>query len=542
MLAATPEMGAVRKGNLITDSGEPVLDEDAKALHGMGYAQELSRRMSGFSNFAISFSLICVLAGGITAFPNALSAGGPFSVTIGWLIGGFFAVIVACSMGQIASAYPTAGGLYHWSSILGGRGWGWTTAWLNIVALTFVIASVDVGVFQLFRDMVLAGIFGVDVSGWTAASLGFGVSFDVHQTIAVILIVISQGLFNHFGIRVTTLLTDFSGYLIFVVALVLIVVMFAFGATHDFSRILHFTNNTGYPGGGFYPQPRPPFVAFLVGLLYPLYTIAGYDASANTSEETVNARRAVPRAMLQAVFWSVVFGFAMAVSFITAIPDLGAAARAGAHSWFNLFNDLPLPSFLRQFLAIGLVLGNYVCALAAVTSTSRMIYAFARDNGMPFSKTLKSVSHTHRTPVPAIWFTAFLSLAAILYTPAFTALSAASVVFLYISYAMPIAAGLVAEGKTWKEFGPFSLGNLSKPFAAITVIGVVILTYAGAQPPSGVVVNYSIGISLLLAIIWFGIEHRRFQGPPIGDAIANRQAEIAKVEEEIDQVAHEPRP
>jgi amino acid transporter len=521
------------KETSITNLDKSVLDDDAKALHGMGYAQELSRRMSGFSNFAISFSLICVLAGSITAFPNALSAGGPFSATVGWLIGGFFAVVVACSMGQIASAYPTAGGLYHWSSILGGRGWGWTTAWLNIIALVFVIASVDVGVFQLFRDMVLGGIFGVDISGWAATSLGFGVSFDVRQTIAVILIVTSQGLFNHFGIRVTTLLTDFSGYLIFVVAVVLTVVMFAFGATHDFSRIFHFTNNTGHPGGGFYPQARAPFVAFLVGLLYPLYTIAGYDASANTSEETVNARSAVPRAMLQAVIWSVVFGFVMAVSFITAIPDLGAAAREGAHSWFYLFNHLPLPNTLRHFLAIGLVLGNYLCALAAVTSTSRMIYAFARDDGLPFSKALKSVSHAHRTPVAAIWFTAFFSVAAILYTPAFAALSAASAVFLYISYAMPIAAGLVAEGKIWREFGPFTLGRLSKPFAAITVIGVIVLAYAGMQPPFHVVVNYSIGIFVLLMIIWFGIERGRFQGPPIGDAIVKRQAEIAKVETQI---------
>src|ERR1035438_6179866 len=138
--------------------GERLSQDDAKVLHEMGYAQELARRMSGFSNFTLSFSLICILAGGITAFPNALSAGGGFSATIGYLVGGLFAVVVACSMGQIASAYPTAGGLYHWSSILGGRAWGWATAWLNLVALIFVIASVNVGVYQLFRDMALGGM------------------------------------------------------------------------------------------------------------------------------------------------------------------------------------------------------------------------------------------------------------------------------------------------------------------------------------------------------------------------------------------------
>ena len=99
------------------------LTEDEKVLHSMGYAQELSRRMSGFSNFAISFSIICILAGGIGAYTVSLLAlaGGGGVIGIGWIVGSVFALVVAASMGQIASAYPTAGGLYHWSSILGGK-------------------------------------------------------------------------------------------------------------------------------------------------------------------------------------------------------------------------------------------------------------------------------------------------------------------------------------------------------------------------------------------------------------------------------------
>ena len=119
--------------------------DDERQLHSMGYAQELSRRMGGFQNFAISFSIICILAGGITSFPLAISSGGGFEAGIGWLVGGVFAMVVATSLGQIASAYPTAGGLYHWSSILGGRGWGWATAWINMLGLVFVVASVNVG-------------------------------------------------------------------------------------------------------------------------------------------------------------------------------------------------------------------------------------------------------------------------------------------------------------------------------------------------------------------------------------------------------------
>lgn len=106
--------------NTAVPSAEPV-DNDVKLLHKMGYAQELSRRMGAFSNFAVSFSLICILSGGITSFQMGLSAAGGASIGLGWPLGSLFALIVAAAMAQIASSYPTAGGLYHWSSILGGQ-------------------------------------------------------------------------------------------------------------------------------------------------------------------------------------------------------------------------------------------------------------------------------------------------------------------------------------------------------------------------------------------------------------------------------------
>ena len=97
----------------------------------LGYQQQLERRMSGFSNFAISFSIICILAGGITSLQLGTSAVGGVAAGVVWPIGVLFALLVAAAMAQVASAFPTAGGLYHWSSILGGKGWGWATAWLT---------------------------------------------------------------------------------------------------------------------------------------------------------------------------------------------------------------------------------------------------------------------------------------------------------------------------------------------------------------------------------------------------------------------------
>jgi amino acid transporter len=489
----------------------------------MGYAQELARRMSGFSNFAISFSIICILAGGITSFPTAICTGYGFGVAVGWIVGGVFALIVAAGLAQIGSAYPTAGGLYHWSSILGGRGWGWATAWINLIGLIFVVAAVDVGVYTLFQGLV-APVFHIDASAW-----GFK-----EQTIAVILIAGSQGLFNHLGIKVTTMLTDFSGYLIFVVAVVLTLTFLVWGATFDLSRLFTFVNTTGAPGGGFVPDPRSAVVAFLIGLLYPLFTITGFDASAHTSEETVNARVAVPRGMLQAVFWSLIFGFVMAASFVLASPDLAATAKDGANAWFNMYAKLSAPVWLKDILAIAIVVSNYLCGLACLTSTSRMIFAFSRDGGLPGSSLWKKVSPRWRTPVPAIWLGVVLAIASTLYSPAFAALAAGCALFLYLSYAMPIGAGLLAIGKSWTTFGPFTLGVWYKPLAAITVVGVLILLYAGLQPPNDIIQNYAIGVVVLLVVLWFGLERRRFKGPPIGSAaLAERQAIIAQEEQAL---------
>src|ERR1700752_2167702 len=134
-------------------------EADVKQLHSMGYSQELARRMGLFQNFAISFSIICILAGGITAFPLSLSAAGGASLGIGWLLASIFTLIVATALGQVGSAYPTAGGLYHWAAIQGTRGIGWGGAWLNLLGLMFVVPWVNVDLWWLVPDLLLPNVF-----------------------------------------------------------------------------------------------------------------------------------------------------------------------------------------------------------------------------------------------------------------------------------------------------------------------------------------------------------------------------------------------
>src|SRR3954452_10774233 len=134
--------------------------------------------MNGFSNFAISFSIICILAGGITSLQLGVSAVGGAAAGIVWPVGVGFSLVVALCMAQVASAFPTAGGLYHWSSILGGKGWGWATAWFNLAGLVFVTAAVNVGTYGLFVNFV-APLLGIDPAQLTLAHQLGGVALIV---------------------------------------------------------------------------------------------------------------------------------------------------------------------------------------------------------------------------------------------------------------------------------------------------------------------------------------------------------------------------
>jgi amino acid transporter len=479
------------------------LDNDAAELKKMGYEQELHRHMGGFSNFAISFSIICILAGGISAFPLALGGAGGASIGIGWLVGGLFAAIVALAMAQISSSYPTAGGLYHWGSILGGKGYGWCTAWFNLLGLIFVVASVNFGAYDFFFKGLALPILGVDTSG-------FGYT---HQTFYIALFTAIQAVLIYRFPKFTTKITDLSGYLIMIIAAVLTLSLLAYNPNPlDFSRLFTFTNFTGTEGS-VWPASEGMVFPFLLGLLLAIYTITGFDASAHISEETRNAASAVPKGIITSVVYSVIFGYIMICTFVLVLPDVETGVKNG----FGFFSKLleTLPSTLQTVLGLGIFLVNFLCGLACLTSTSRMMFAFARDRGLPASNTLRKVSPTLKTPVAAVWVSAMLAIVATLYADAFSVLAVGCAVFLYISYIMPTAAGILAEGKTWNHKGPFNLGGLSKPIAVLAVLGGGFLIFVGVQPPNEKVLYVTIAMLVVMALFWFVFgESKRFKGPP----------------------------
>jgi len=489
--------------------------EDVKVLHSMGYAQELERRMSRFSNFAISFSIICILSGGINSLGQGISGAGGASIGIGWPLGCVVSGIFAIAMAQISSAYPTAGGLYHWGSILGNKGSGWLTAWLNLIGLVTVLGAINVGTWTFFL-----GAFG--------PAFGLQGSYSEQLTF-MILITASQALVNHFGIRLTSILTDFSGYLIFFGSIVLGVACLVFAPAIHWSQLWTFHNYSGDAGGGVWPQSNSIGFLFLLGLLLPIYTITGYDASAHTSEETVKAAVNVPRSMVGSVWWSALFGWGFLCAVVAVIPNMDQAAAQGWNVFFWTLDQV-MPAGVKLALYIGIFVAQYLCGLATVTSASRMIFAFSRDGGLPFSSLLKKVSPTYRTPVAAIWTASVLAVLFTAYTSLYTTIVSVTVIFLFLSFTVPITLGLFAFRRTWTVMGPWDIGNWYRVFAVASILCMALILYIGVQPPNDAALKITIGFLVVTAVIWFAFERRRFQGPPIGDEIKRRQAEIHAAE------------
>src|SRR5260221_1699630 len=131
---------------------------DEEDLARLGYKQQLLREMGGFSNFAVSFSIISVLTGAVLLYGYGLKLAGPVINTVGWPVVSLFTMAVAASMAELASAYPTAGGLYFWAFRLGGRGGAWVTAWLNMIGQVTITAGINIGA-AMYLVGAAVGIF-----------------------------------------------------------------------------------------------------------------------------------------------------------------------------------------------------------------------------------------------------------------------------------------------------------------------------------------------------------------------------------------------
>jgi amino acid transporter len=401
---------------------------------------------------------------------------------------------VAATMGQVASAFPTAGGLYHWAAILGGRGWGWATAWFNLAGLITVLAAINVGTIEFAADWM-----GVKLGVWDKVAYVAAITFG-------------QALLNHFGIRLTSILTDFSGWWILAVSIILTLAFLFAAQTFEFDRLITFKNYSGLGDDPVLPKSNNLVWLFALGLLLPAYTLTGFDASAHVAEETLSAAVQVPRAIVRSVWVSGLFGWIMLCAAVLAMPSLDDAAAEGTGAFVWTMRQA-LPSSFARVLFAAISLAHFLCGLATVTSASRMSYAFARDGGLPFSTFFRQVSEHRRSPVTAIWLTATMAVIVVASIP-YATIAAMCAVLLYISYVLPTILGLIQYRRGWTRMGPWSLGRWYRPLGIAAVIGCLGLLLIGIQPPNEIAFPIVSGFVLALLAGWFAYARKHFPGPP----------------------------
>ena len=479
------------------------LDADTAKLHSMGYAQELRRRMGGFSNFAVSFTIISILSGALTLYGYGLNTGGPVEMVWGWVFVGLMTTIVGLGMAEVCSAYPTAGGLYFWSARLAkrnGPAWSWFTGWFNLLGQVAVTAGIDFG-------------FAIFFTAFLNLTTGLGATRG-HTVLVYAGVLLVHGLLNTLGVRIVAFLSDVSVWWHILGVLVIVIVLAAVPAHHASASFVftHFVNNTGF---------HSTIYVVLIGLLMAQYTFTGYDASAHMSEETRNPAIAGPKGIVNSILVSLVAGLVLIIGVTYAITNNYNSALASSTGvppvqiWIDA-----LGRHGGELLLVIAFVAQFYCGMASVTANSRMIYAFSRDGALPASGFWHRINPRTRTPTNSIWFAAvfaFILGVPYLWSPvAYAAVTSIAVIGLYIAYVIPTLLRRLAGDRF--QPGPWSLGKWSPVVGWIGIVWVVIITVLFVLPEVspvtkdtfnyapvavGVVVLYAGGYWLLSARKWF---------------------------------------
>jgi len=505
------------------DVGTP-LSADEKRLHELGYAQELSRTMSGFSNFAVSFTIISILSGCLTLYGFGMNTGGPALIVWGWPFVGLMTLLVGLAMAEVCSSFPTAGGLYYWAAKLApsnGAAWSWFTGWFNFLGQVAVTAGIDFG----------AAFF---INAFLDLQFGFAAT-PAHTILIFGLVLVLHGLLNTFGVKLVSLLNDISVWWHIVGVLVIVGALVFIPSEHQSASYVFttFVNNTGWTS---------PLYVGLLGLLLAQYTFTGYDASAHMTEETHDAARSGPRGIVMSIVVSLIAGWVLLVGITFAIQDYdGAIGSSTGVPPAQIFIDA-LGATGGKLLLLVAIGAQLFCGMSSVTANSRMIYAFSRDGALPASKFWHKINKRTRTPTNAIWLAAggafVLGLPYLWNATAYAAVTSIAVIGLYIAYVMPTLLRLL-QGEKFQR-GPWHLGRWSRPIGIVAVVWVVFITILFMLPQASPVTaknfNYTpIAVLVVLGFagIWWLVSARKwFTGPKV----QGTPEELAAIERDLDSI------
>ena len=505
------------------------LTDDERRLAELGYKQELDRSWSGFSNFAISFSIISILAGCFTTFGQGFNNGGPVAISWGWPIVSAFILIIGFTMSELVSAYPTSGGIYWWAAKMGGPRAGFFTGWLNLIGLVAVTASVAYGCATFF-DLTLSTFSSSYASGYSLTRVF--ITFVVFLVLASVL--------NIFSGHLMAIMNNVSVWWhVFGAAIVVLILVFIPDHHQSFSYV--FTerfNNSGYSDGST-SSPKYWLLVMPLGLLLTQYTITGFDASAHLSEETSSASKAAAKGIWQSIFYSAIGGWILLLCFLFAVPNKDGApdnAGVGGGGVAYIFTHAMSTGWATAILLISTV-GQFFCTTSCMTSASRMTFAFSRDGAIPGSRLWSKVSAS-KVPANAVMLVAavaiLITLPALVEVDvngapvpiAFYAVVSVAVIGLYLAFLIPIwlrwRMGDGFEAGSWNNGAKYKWMTL----VAVIEIAVICIYFFMPFTPAAIpgnadfawkYVNYApvltIGSLIVLAIWWSVSARHWFKGP-----------------------------
>lgn len=462
--------------------------DDEKVLTRLGYEPVLGRRMGGFGNFALSFSVISVLSGCMTLFGFGLATGGPAVMVWGWAVVGLMVLCVGLALAEVTSAYPVSGALYFMAGRLGGPRWGHYTGWMNLLGLLGGMAAGPYG----------SALF---IGAWANLTFGFtptpAKTFVIFGGLLLLLAVL-----NLFGVRLVSLLNSVSVWWHLAGVAAIVIALAVVPDRHQPAGFVftEFTNTTGW---------NSPWYVGLLGLLLAQYTFSGYDASAHLSEETLRAQTAAAHGIVHSILWSWITGFVLLVGMLYAVQDYtGTLNSPTGVPPAQIFLDA-LGRTATQILLPVVIIAQIFCANAGLASASRMIFAFSRDGALPGARTWTRLNPRTRTPVNAVWLAVavplVLAVPSLYSTTAYTAIVTINVIGITPAYLIPIYLRRRA-GRRFRP-GPWHLGRWSRPIGWIAVIWIPFVTVLFCLPPVSPVTagtfNYApVALAAVLALAW----------------------------------------
>ncbi|KAJ5751650.1 hypothetical protein N7520_008567 [Penicillium odoratum] len=498
-----------------------IQDDDELLLARIGYTQELRREFSRWSTVSYAISILGVLGSVPATFGSPLSAGGPATSVWCWLIGSCMAMCIGSSVAELVSAYPTAGGMYfvgkHVVPPEQVSMFSWIQGWCNLLGQTAGVSSVAYSVSQMMLAAVSmnSNLLDGEYSYSPTALQTVLVSIGILCVLGVICSLTTKSLHR--------IILWFAPINILATIGICIALIYLTPNKMPAEWVFtHFTDGSGWGSKTF---------SFFLGFLSVAWTMTDYDGTTHMSEETHDAAVQGPIAIRTAVFVSGIFGWLLTVCMCFCLTDFEGI----------LHTPTGLPAAQIIFNAGGrtggtvmwsfAILVQFFTGCSAMLADTRMAYAFARDNALPFSKFFAKVNPQTHTPVNAVWFVVIFSIAlnciAIGSTETATAIFSVTAPALDLSYVSVILAHQIYKSRVKFVEGPFTLGRWGAPINYVSVIWVLfistILFFPTQIPVTRANMNYAICVAAFIAIFalaWWWVDARgKYTGPQTNDTI-----------------------